>query len=172
MLAASAANAHDHSSHNLQKNSFKNYGDISSILDPDEIEVEDDVYSFSLPPLRPNAQAAKDYILEKYPQIKIIHGVRQDHLCWHRSGKAIDIMIPNWNKEEGIKLGYTIVYDLLSRTEEYESFDLIWRQKYYSLKQGFNDPSPMNDRGSPTQNHYDHIHFTVDKDDCSKKPGP
>ncbi|MBM6402257.1 hypothetical protein JQN70_17815 [Phycicoccus sp. MQZ13P-5] len=35
---------------------------------------------------------------------------------------------------------------------------LIWQQRYWAPGEGW---STMEDRGSPTANHYDHVHVTV-----------
>ncbi|MFC8181563.1 peptidoglycan DD-metalloendopeptidase family protein [Rhodococcus sp. NPDC057297] len=95
----------------------------------------------------------------KFPQITTIGGWRpNDAYDDHPSGRAADIMIDNWSSEEGKTLGDQ-VKDYLWANRDYLQIDyMIWRQQYIP-SQG--ESNTMEDRGSPTQNHYDHVHVTT-----------
>ncbi|OZC83404.1 peptidase M23 [Rhodococcus sp. 06-418-1B] len=96
----------------------------------------------------------------KFPQITRIGGWRADGGGFddHPSGRAADIMIDNWSSEEGKALGDQ-VKDYLWANRDYLQIEyMIWRQEHIP-SQG--EPNTMEDRGSPTQNHFDHVHVTT-----------
>ena len=39
--------------------------------------------------------------------------------------------------------------------------EVIWAQKIWTVQRSSEGWRPMSDRGSPTANHYDHVHVTV-----------
>lgn len=95
----------------------------------------------------------------RFPQIKTIGGWRpSDPYPDHPSGRAADIMIPNWDTAEGKQLGDDILAYLWGNREYFQVEYFIWRQKYIPAN---GEGNMMEDRGSPTQNHYDHIHVTT-----------
>lgn len=103
--------------------------------------------------LTPHAAALARYVQTTYPGVSTIGGVRPDGLPDHPSGHAIDIMVGS-----NTRLGNQIQADLLARASEFSIRYLIWQETY-------RNPSGaarfMADRGSPTANHYDHVHVTV-----------
>ncbi|WP_374116518.1 peptidoglycan DD-metalloendopeptidase family protein [Hoyosella sp. YIM 151337] len=76
----------------------------------------------------------------------------------HPSGQAIDVMIPNYSSGAGVALGDEVTDYVLSNADFFGVDYVIWRQMYIKPGQA---PSLMQDRGSPTQNHFDHVHVTV-----------
>lgn len=103
--------------------------------------------------LTPHAVALALYIQIAYPGVSSIGGVRPDLLPDHPSGQAIDIMVGS-----DTMLRNRIEEDLLARAHQFSIRYLIWQETY-------RNPSGvarfMADRGSPTANHYDHVHVTV-----------
>jgi hypothetical protein len=93
------------------------------------------------------------YIQTHYPAVKSIGGVRPDPIPDHPSGRAIDIMVYGDRK-----LGDTIAKDVLAQSNRFGVKYLIW-QGTYETPSGY--AHWMADRGSPTANHFDHIHITV-----------
>ena len=93
-----------------------------------------------------------------FPEITDIGGVRPDTLKWHPQGLALDIMIPNPDSAQGRALGSRILNFLIRHHGALGIDHMMYRQRQY-------DPdgasSPMEDRGSPTQNHMDHIHVAT-----------
>lgn len=103
--------------------------------------------------LTPHAAALAQYIQMTYPEVARIGGVRPDRLPDHPSGHALDIMVGS-----NTLLGNQIEADLMARARHFSIRYLIWQETY-------RNPSGaarfMADRGSPTANHYDHVHVTV-----------
>jgi hypothetical protein len=94
-----------------------------------------------------------------FPEIRDIGGVRADSLKWHPNGQAIDVMIPNPTSPDGVALGNRILQFVMSHAKQFGLNHAIWRQTMYT--QG-GSPRRMEDRGSPTANHMDHVHVATD----------
>ncbi|NCL75592.1 peptidoglycan DD-metalloendopeptidase family protein [Rhodococcus sp. YH1] len=76
----------------------------------------------------------------------------------HTEGRAIDVMIPHHRSGDGVALGDEITDYILANADAFNVEYVIWRQTYYPVGGA---PSLMEDRGSETQNHYDHVHISV-----------
>lgn len=98
-------------------------------------------------------------IAQKFPQVQTIGGWRPyDAYDDHPSGRAADVMIPNYSSAEGKKLGDAINAYVLANKKYFQIEYTIWRQHYNPAEgQG----NVMEDRGSDTQNHFDHVHITT-----------
>lgn len=98
-------------------------------------------------------------VAANFPQVETIGGWRaQDYFPDHPSGRAVDIMIPAWETDAGRQLGDDILAYLYGNAEFFGIEYFIWRQEYIPAGgQG----SLMEDRRSPTENHYDHVHVTT-----------
>lgn len=70
----------------------------------------------------------------------------------HGTGQAVDIMIT------GSSQGDAIAAFVQANIGTFNVKYLIWQQRYWAPGEGW---STMEDRGSPTQNHMDHVHVTV-----------
>lgn len=94
-----------------------------------------------------------------FPAIREIGGYRpHDPYPDHPSGEAIDVMIPAWNTKAGVMLGNRIKdFTMANARRLHVDYD-IWRQAMWYPGRA---PQPMANRGSPTQNHYDHVHIRV-----------
>ena len=84
-----------------------------------------------------------------------------DPLPEHRQGLALDVMIPGWDTPTGQQLGDRIAAWVAEHAQDYRVRYLIWRQHYQPFPADQNDGAPMQDRGSPTQNHLDHLDITI-----------
>jgi hypothetical protein len=93
-----------------------------------------------------------------FPEILNMGGVRPDSMRWHPNGLAIDVMIPNYRSAEGIALGDRIVAFVLENAERFGLNHALWRQTSYGPGRA---PRPMSNRGSDTQNHFDHVHIAT-----------
>ncbi|OAK53800.1 peptidoglycan DD-metalloendopeptidase family protein [Rhodococcoides kyotonense] len=95
-----------------------------------------------------------------FPQIERIGGWRPyDEISQdHPTGRAADIMIPNWSSEEGKTLGDQVKDYLWANRDQLQIEYMIWRQQYIS---SHGEPNIMEDRHSPTDNHFDHVHVTT-----------
>ncbi|WP_304439113.1 transglycosylase family protein [Mycobacterium sp. NAZ190054] len=104
--------------------------------------------------LTPNAAQLQRVLQQMFPGVQVNADVgRRDSFGEHSSGEALDIMVGN-NRMLGDQLNRW----LLQNSEAFGLQYNLWRQAQW-------DPSgeirPMADRGSPTQNHMDHIHARV-----------
>ena len=98
-------------------------------------------------------------VAQRFPDVKTIGGWRPvDAYPDHPSGRTVDIMIPDYSSSEGRELGNRIKNYLLTHREFFNIEYLIWRQQYIPAT---GQPNQMEDRGDPTQNHFDHVHVTV-----------
>ncbi len=79
----------------------------------------------------------------------------------HRQGLALDVMIPGWDTPAGQQLGDQIASWVSEHAQDYRVRYLIWRQHYRPFPVDRYHSAPMQDRGSPTQNHLDHLDITV-----------
>lgn len=85
--------------------------------------------------LIPNARALAAYIIDTYPGVQSIGGVRADPIPDHPSGHAIDIMIGS-----DMALGDAINADIQSQSGRFNVRYTMWR----------------------VANHFNHVHVTVD----------
>ncbi|WP_245672836.1 M23 family metallopeptidase [Aldersonia kunmingensis] len=98
-------------------------------------------------------------ITTRFPQITAIGGWRPaDAYPDHPSGRAADIMIPGWDTPDGKKLGDEVADYVMDNRTAFAVVYVIWRQQY---RPADGTPNTMEDRGSPTQNHFDHVHVTT-----------
>lgn len=99
-------------------------------------------------------------VAERFPEVETIGGWRpSDPYPDHPSGRAVDVMIPNWESAEGKKLGDEIRDYINGNKDHFNIEYMIWRQTYIPAQ---GEPNTMEDRGDPTQNHFDHVHVTTD----------
>ncbi|WP_012532577.1 peptidoglycan DD-metalloendopeptidase family protein [Prescottella equi] len=77
----------------------------------------------------------------------------------HPEGRAIDAMIPDYRSGAGVQLGNEILDYVMANAEFFNVEYAIWRQTYYPA--GGGTPNLMEDRGSENENHYNHVHITV-----------
>ena len=87
----------------------------------------------------------------------------------HPAGLAIDFMtndIPD-GKATGDKLAKYLQDHAAELGVKY----IIWQQHIWSVERADEGWRPMADRGSPTQNHMDHVHLSLTGDGSSTIPG-
>lgn len=81
-----------------------------------------------------------------------IGGYRAGDSGDHGAGKAADIMVDNFAE------GDAIAAFVMAHAGELNVKYVIWKQRIWHPGGGW---KAMADRGSPTQNHYDHVHVSV-----------
>ncbi|GAA1937521.1 hypothetical protein GCM10009689_17630 [Brevibacterium antiquum] len=97
-------------------------------------------------------------------ELKSFGGVRKS--SWignksdHYTGNALDIMINDSGKNDA-ELGGRVAKYLQQNAKELNMKYVIWDQKIWYPGKGLDDWKQMEDRGSPTQNHKDHVHFSL-----------
>lgn len=99
-------------------------------------------------------------VAERFPEVDTIGGWRphDDRSDDHPSGRAIDVMIPDW-QADGRELGDEVRDYVLGHAGHFNVEYIIWRQMYISPD---GSSHQMEDRHDPTENHFDHVHVTVD----------
>ena len=109
--------------------------------------------------LKPQTAAFKEEIANLFG-ITSFSGYRPGDSGDHGKGLAIDFMVPE-SSELGDKIAEYAIQNMASRGISY----IIWKQCFYSpfdSKYGpANTWNPMPDRGSVTENHYDHVHVSM-----------
>jgi TP901 family phage tail tape measure protein len=153
----------DRSSKNLQKvlegMLFKSFN--SAKTSDGSIKSGDFKHShFSTAHMMPNAIRLAHLVSGTWPQIKTIGGWRPtDPYPDHPSGHALDIMMPNGGSGSDKKLGDAVADYMTKHQHENAVKYVMWRQHVWT------DPKTswrkMEDRGSPTANHMDHVHVTT-----------
>jgi hypothetical protein len=121
-------------------------GGISSAPCPGDSAVESG--------LTPDAIRVHRALCARYPQISSFGG-RRASSGFHGTGQAVDVMIAsssvgwdiaNWTRSNASKLGVS---------------EVIYYQKIWTVQRSSEGWRPMEDRGSATANHYDHVHVSV-----------
>ena len=109
--------------------------------------------------LQPQTAAFKEEIANLFG-ITSFSGYRPGDSGDHGKGLAIDFMVPE-SSELGDKIAEYAIQNMASRGISY----IIWKQRFYApfdSKYGpANTWNPMPDRGSMTENHYDHVHVSM-----------
>lgn len=103
--------------------------------------------------LTPNAISAYRAVCANFPQVKSYGGRRNDPGSDHNSGQAVDVMIRG-------QVGDEITAFLIKNRNELNIKYVIWEQKFFASYTGWTG-RPMENRGSDTANHYDHVHISV-----------
>ena len=106
-----------------------------------------------------NVKRIVRYIWNNVPEIKTMYGVRPDPLPDHPSGRAVDIMIPNYRSNK--ELGNRLAAYFKANHSQFRVHYIIWDQKIWNITRDSEGWRPMAGRGSDTANHKDHIHVTV-----------
>lgn len=109
--------------------------------------------------LQPQTAAFKEEIANLFG-ITSFSGYRPGDSGDHGKGLAIDFMVAE-SSELGDKVAEYAIQNMASRGISY----IIWKQRFYApfdSKYGpANTWNPMPDRGSVTENHYDHVHVSM-----------
>ena len=112
--------------------------------------------------LTPATIIVKRAIAALFPEISSIGGWRASSAIAtsdHPVGRAIDVMIDNYRDPAQIALGDRVAQFAIANHANLKIKYVIWRQRIWTPS----NPTwrPMADRGSITQNHYDHVHVSV-----------
>ena len=109
--------------------------------------------NYSLPGVKPWVLEAAQYLGNKF-NIATIGGVGQrSNYSEHPLGRALDFMVSD-------DRGTGLANEVVRLNQDLDAMYVIWRQKINSFDgRGWR---PMEDRGSPTANHLDHVHVSFD----------
>lgn len=119
--------------------------------------------------LTPTSIGAKSAIEAQFPEVSEIGGYREDPKFpnEHPAGKALDVMIPNWNTAEGKAYGDKVAQYLLANGAAMGVDYFLWQQRQWNTADG--SSTAMRDMGGPTNNHMDHVH--VHTEGTAQLPG-
>lgn len=108
--------------------------------------------------IKPHVEEFRQIIYKKFG-ITDIGGYRAGDPQDHGQGLALDVMVP-----EGSKLGDDVAQFAIDNKEAAGITYIIWKQRFYmgvDNKYGAaNTWNKMEDRGSETENHFDHVHIS------------
>lgn len=113
--------------------------------------------------LTPDALRVLRCIRQQFPQITDIGGVRADALPDHPSGRAVDLMIPDYQSANGKAFGWTVARWLQAHQKQLGIQYLIFDNKIWNIKrddQGWR-VYHASAQGSDSELHYNHVHVTV-----------
>jgi hypothetical protein len=119
--------------------------------------------TYSLPGVKPWVYEAAQYLGNKY-NIATIGGVGQRaNYSEHPLGRALDFMVSD-------ERGTALAEEVVRLNKDLDAMYVIWRQRINSFDgRGWR---AMEDRGSPTANHYDHVHVSFNASgDTGDLPG-
>ena len=109
--------------------------------------------------LQPQTAAFKEEIANLFG-ITSFSGYRPGDSGDHGKGLAIDFMVPV-SSALGDQIADYAIQNMASRGISY----IIWKQRFYAPYPSKYGPAytwnPMPDRGSITENHYDHVHVSM-----------
>ena len=109
--------------------------------------------------LQPQTAAFKEEVAKLYG-ITSFSGYRPGDPGDHGKGLAIDFMVPV-SSALGDQIADYAIQNMASRGINY----IIWKQRFYAPFDSKYGPAytwnPMPDRGSVTENHYDHVHVSM-----------
>lgn len=96
-----------------------------------------------------------------FPQITTYYGVRPDSIPDHPSGRALDLMVPNYTSTTGRALGTQVAAWARTNARELGIQYVIWDQHIWSSQRDADGWRFMADRGGDSANHKNHVHITV-----------
>ena len=109
--------------------------------------------------LKPQTAAFKEEVANLFG-ITSFSGYRPGDSGDHGKGLAIDFMVPE-SSALGDQIAEYAIKNMASRGISY----IIWKQRFYAPFNSIYGPAntwnPMPDRGSVTENHYDHVHISM-----------
>ena len=93
-------------------------------------------------------------VCAEFPEVSSYGGLREGDGGEHGSGNALDIMISGSTVDE-------IADFVRSNAGALGVSEVLWEQQIWTVERSSEGWRPMEDRGSTTANHYDHVHVTV-----------
>ncbi len=103
--------------------------------------------------LTPNAISVHRAVCARFPDVAAYGGLRSDGE--HAQGLALDIMVTDSALGDSIAAWVQANHAALGVSE------ILWYQQIWTVQRSSEGWRPLEDRGSATANHYDHVHVTV-----------
>lgn len=105
--------------------------------------------------LTPDAIRVHRAVCAQFPEVDSYGGLRSGDGGEHGTGQALDIMVSSSS------LGDAIAAFVRDHYQELGVSEVIWSQRIWTVERAADGWRWMEDRGSTTANHYDHVHVTV-----------
>jgi Bacterial SH3 domain len=105
--------------------------------------------------LTPDAIRVHRAVCAAFPEVTSYGGLRSGDGGEHGEGRALDIMVSDSSVGDAIAAWVRERYEVLGVSE------VIWEQQIWTVERSADGWRWMEDRGSATANHYDHVHVTV-----------
>ena len=115
--------------------------------------------SSGLDQLAPRAKRVVLDVRATYPQIATMYGVRPDPLPDHPSGRAVDVMVPNYRANKA--LGWQVARHMQVNASRLGINYVIFDQRIWSVARSSEGWRPMADRCDDNANHKNHVHVTM-----------
>ncbi len=116
-------------------------------------------YSSGLDRVNDNTKMVVRYVWANYPEITTMYGWSQRTTPDHPAGRAVDVMIPNWRTNKA--LGWEIANYFRANAQDFGVNYVIFDQHIWSVARNREGWRLMDDRGSNTANHKDHVHVNT-----------
>lgn len=104
--------------------------------------------------LTANAVAVHRAVCNAFPSISSYGGVRPGDSGEHGTGRALDVMISG-------DAGWDVAEFVRANAGDLGVSEVLYSQKIWTVERSSEGWRYMEDRGSTTANHYDHVHVTV-----------
>ena len=111
--------------------------------------------------LKPNAIKVHRAARAKFPQITTYYTLRAGVFTDHSTGRALDLMIPNYKSASGKALGYKVAAWAKANARDLGINYVIWNQHIWNIRRDSEGWRYMADRGDDSANHHNHVHITV-----------
>ena len=114
--------------------------------------------------ITPRMRAVRDEIDRRFGPFSAIGCYRPGNDGEHPLGRACDFMLSSGGvlpAAANIQLGYDIAAWAQANASRLGIMYIIYRQRIWDIRMGSAGWVPMEDRGSITANHFDHVHISV-----------
>jgi len=117
--------------------------------------------AWQLPGVQPQTQNIVNKIRALFPKITTVYGYRYDPAGKgdHHTGHAADFMIPSY--KSNVAMGWEIANYAKDNAKALKVQYVIFQQQIWNIDRASEGWRKMEDRGSDTQNHMDHVHISM-----------
>lgn len=116
-------------------------------------------YSSGLDNATEKTKAIVRHVWATQPAIKTMYGVRSDSMPDHPSGRAVDVMLPNYKANKA--LGWEIARYYQANAQRFGITYIIFDQQIWSVQRNREGWRRMANRGSDSANHINHVHINT-----------
>jgi hypothetical protein len=114
--------------------------------------------------ITPRMRQVRDEVDRRFGPFPSIGCYRPESSGEHPLGRACDFMLSTGGvmpSGSGVKLGYAIATWAQANASRLGIMYIIYRQRIWDIRMASSGWVPMEDRGSITANHFDHVHISV-----------